>query len=66
MSHTVVRVGITSVVLALALQRPAQLGFSQQHAVVSGILAHLVSQLVEYTLGRGSAALRDAAGGDGP
>ena len=32
----------------------SQLGFSPQEAIVSGILAHLVSQLVEYTLGGGA------------
>ena len=29
----------------------SQLGFSTEHAIMSGILAHAVSQVVEYTLG---------------
>ena len=29
----------------------SQLGFTAEHAIVTGILAHAVSQLVEYTLG---------------
>jgi uncharacterized protein (TIRG00374 family) len=28
-----------------------QLGFSREHAIISGILTHAVSQIVEYTLG---------------
>ena len=29
----------------------SQLGFSTEHAVLSGILAHAVSQMVEYVFG---------------
>ena len=29
----------------------SQLGFTREHAIISGILAHVVSQFVEYTLG---------------
>jgi uncharacterized membrane protein YbhN (UPF0104 family) len=32
----------------------SQLGFSTEHAILSGILAHAVSQLVEYSLGSGA------------
>ena len=32
----------------------SQLGFSSEHAVISGILAHAVAQAVEYTLGIGA------------
>ena len=32
----------------------SQLGFSTEHAIMSGILAHAVSQLVEYSLGSGA------------
>ena len=72
--------GVVSAELAAALPIPAiasfgtyeaawafsfsQLGFTAEHAIVTGILAHAVSQLVEYTLGGAALAyvMRPEAG----
>ena len=46
--HGIACFGTFEVAWALSF---SQLGFSTEHAVMSGILAHVVSQVVEYSLG---------------